>query len=243
VFNGTNPNGVWKLFASDQYEADTGQLTGGWSLQITTVDTPAAPVITTPASGTRDRDGAFAVAGSAPSGSSVNVLVDGVLKGTATASAAGQWATSVSGVHNGTHAVTATATDGLGNVSPASAAQSVVVDSIRPQITSTVPAKGAKHAGVKANIKARASEALLGSTVTKAHAFIVVAGTIKHLKAKVTWKPFTHTIVINPKAKLAHGTKYKVTVTTAVLDLAGNPLDQNKSKAGAQKKTWKFTTK
>jgi subtilisin-like proprotein convertase family protein len=243
VFNGTNPNGVWNLYLSDQFAGDSGQLAGGWSLQVSTVDTPAAPVITAPANGTRDRDGAFTVVGTAPSGSSVSVLVDGVLKGTATASAVGLWAAPVSGVHNGTHAVTATATDGFANVSPASAAQSVIVDSIRPQITSTVPAKGAKHAGVKANIKARASEALLASTVTKSHAFLVVAGTTKHLKAKVTWKPFTHTIVINPKAKLAHGTKYKVTVTTAVLDLAGNPLDQNKSKAGAQKKTWKFTTK
>jgi hypothetical protein len=48
--------------------------------------------------------------------------------------------------------------------------------------------------------------------------------------------------VINPKANLAHGTKYKVTITTTVLDLAGNPLDQNRTKSGLQKKTWKFTT-
>ena len=44
VFNGTNPNGTWKLFALDdeahpvevgQPRLDVGELAGGWSLEIT----------------------------------------------------------------------------------------------------------------------------------------------------------------------------------------------------------------
>ena len=44
VFNGTNPNGTWKLFAVDdeahkveagQTPVDVGELAGGWSLEIT----------------------------------------------------------------------------------------------------------------------------------------------------------------------------------------------------------------
>jgi subtilisin-like proprotein convertase family protein len=243
TFDGTNPNGNWTLYVEDQTDGDSGVIARGWSLALTTADPPAAPVISAPVSGSRDQDGAFTVAGSAPAATTVKVYDGAALAATTTASASGTWTTALSGVPNGSHTFTATSTDALTNTSAPSAAVVVIVDSIRPKITSTVPAKGAKHAGVKANIKARASEALRASTVTKAHAFIVVAGTTKHLKAKVTWKSGTSTIVINPKAPLAHGTKYKVTVTTAVLDLAGNRLDQNRTKAGLQKKTWKFTTR
>lgn len=35
-FNGTNPNGTWKLFVMDDAAGDTGSLAGGWALQIYT---------------------------------------------------------------------------------------------------------------------------------------------------------------------------------------------------------------
>jgi len=35
LFNGGNPNGSWQLFVVDDSSGDTGQLAGGWSLQIT----------------------------------------------------------------------------------------------------------------------------------------------------------------------------------------------------------------
>lgn len=37
VFNGTNPNGVWKLYIVDDQVTDTSQFQGGWSIDITTV--------------------------------------------------------------------------------------------------------------------------------------------------------------------------------------------------------------
>jgi subtilisin-like proprotein convertase family protein len=36
VFNGTNPNGTWKLYVIDDTRDDTGAISGGWSLDITT---------------------------------------------------------------------------------------------------------------------------------------------------------------------------------------------------------------
>ena len=36
VFNGTDPNGTWSLFIVDDGGGDTGSLTGGWELQLTT---------------------------------------------------------------------------------------------------------------------------------------------------------------------------------------------------------------
>lgn len=36
VFNGTNPNGVWRLFVVDDSGGDTGNIASGWTLTITT---------------------------------------------------------------------------------------------------------------------------------------------------------------------------------------------------------------
>lgn len=243
VFNGTNPNGVWSLYVVDDGALFQGAIAGGWALQISTVDAPAAPVISAPATGSRDRDGVFTMAGSGPANATITVAEGSTAKATTTSSALGQWATMVSGATQGSHTYTATATDSLGNVSAASPGVVVIVDSIGPAVSKTVPKKGAKKASRTANVKATTNEAVRKLTVTKAHAFITVAGSKTHLKAKVRWKAGTRTIVINPKADLRAGTTYKVTITTKVLDLAGNPLDQNKTKSGLQKKTWKFTTK
>ena len=43
VFNGINPNGVWKLFVFDDELVDNGQIAGGWSLDISTLN-PIADV-------------------------------------------------------------------------------------------------------------------------------------------------------------------------------------------------------
>ena len=42
VFDGTDPNGTWKLFVTDDASDDHGAIEGGWSLHVTTTD-PAPP--------------------------------------------------------------------------------------------------------------------------------------------------------------------------------------------------------
>jgi subtilisin-like proprotein convertase family protein len=42
VFDGTDPNGTWKLYVEDDVADDTGTIAGGWSLRISTAD-PATP--------------------------------------------------------------------------------------------------------------------------------------------------------------------------------------------------------
>jgi uncharacterized repeat protein (TIGR01451 family) len=39
VFNGSNPNGAWKLYINDDTGGDSGNISGGWSLALTTVNT------------------------------------------------------------------------------------------------------------------------------------------------------------------------------------------------------------
>ena len=43
VFDGTDPNGTWKLYVVDDAADDTGAIAGGWSLHITTADTAPNP--------------------------------------------------------------------------------------------------------------------------------------------------------------------------------------------------------
>ena len=44
VFNGTNPNGAWSLYVVDDENLDSGSISGGWSLAVST--TPcAAPIV------------------------------------------------------------------------------------------------------------------------------------------------------------------------------------------------------
>lgn len=46
VFNGINPNGTWRLYVSDDEAGDSGTITGGWSITITTsVPLPAVTSI------------------------------------------------------------------------------------------------------------------------------------------------------------------------------------------------------
>ena len=44
VFNGTNPAGTWKLYIVDDFPGDSGSLSGGWSLDIT------SPIVSNPTS-------------------------------------------------------------------------------------------------------------------------------------------------------------------------------------------------
>ncbi len=40
AFDGTNPNGTWQLYVSDDASGDTGTMAGGWSVTVTTAAAP-----------------------------------------------------------------------------------------------------------------------------------------------------------------------------------------------------------
>ena len=46
AFNGSNPNGAWRLYIRDDVEADGGEIAGGWTLNITTDCAGATPTPT-----------------------------------------------------------------------------------------------------------------------------------------------------------------------------------------------------
>jgi subtilisin-like proprotein convertase family protein len=112
-----------------------------------------------------------------------------------------------------------------------------------PRITSTTPASHATGVRRSADIRATASKALRPVSVTGKTVYLTRAGSSRHIAATVHYLDGSHTIVIDPQHRLKAGAKYRVVITTDVRDTAGQRLDQDPTRAGAQKKSWRFTTK
>src|SRR5207302_3679975 len=86
--------------------------------------------------------------GTADAGTTVTLLVDGVARGTATATAGGTYSiTANAALAAGAHSVTATATDAAGNVSAASAALSITIDTTAPAAPSVPALTAASDSG------------------------------------------------------------------------------------------------
>ncbi len=110
------------------------------------VDTmaPAAPVVLTPADGSVTSDATPTYTGTAEPGSTVTIIVDGTPVGTTTADAGGNWTfDQPTGLADGDHMVSATATDAAGNTSPSSNTNTFTVDTTPPGApVVTTPADG-----------------------------------------------------------------------------------------------------
>jgi hypothetical protein len=48
AYNGTNPNGSWRLYVADVSTDDGGSIAGGWNLRIVTAQTERPPLILDP---------------------------------------------------------------------------------------------------------------------------------------------------------------------------------------------------
>jgi subtilisin-like proprotein convertase family protein len=120
---------------------------------------------------------------------------------------------------------------------------SSAADSTAPWITVTAPASHARGVRRSADIRAAASENLRSDTVTVKNVYLCRVGSSRHIAAEVGYVATSHMIVLDPSRRLRSGTRYRVVVTTNVLDVAGNRLDQDPATAGAQKKSWHFRTR
>ncbi|MDF1564849.1 MAG: Ig-like domain-containing protein [Deltaproteobacteria bacterium] len=131
-----------------------------------TVDTlaPATPTLDSPADGDTIATDSPTYAGTAEPGTTVDVTVDGSVVCTATADAAGAWTcTGSSPLGEGSHTVSATATDAAGNAT-STVDQGFTVDTVAPATpTITTPADGAILA---TNLPTFTGTAEAGSAVT-----------------------------------------------------------------------------
>lgn len=144
--------------------ATTGSGTSSVSNAVViTVDTtaPLVPVITTEAGPTYDNTPIF---GGTSEDFAIITIRDGAsLLGTASADASGIWSFTASALADGPLSVTATATDGAGNISLASQPMEVTIDTVAPAPPSiTTPVNGSTTAD---NSPEMAGGAEIGSTV------------------------------------------------------------------------------
>ena len=171
------------------------------------VDTvaPAAPVLTAPAAFVNTTTPA--ISGTAEAGSTVAVTVDGTPVGMVTADASGNWSiTPSSPLAQGTHTVTATATDAAGNTGPSSAPRSFTVDTVAP----AAPVLTAPASLVTTPMPVISGTAEVGTTVT-----VEVDGT----RVGTVTANDSGSWSFTPASPLAQGAH---TATATATDAAGN---------------------
>jgi hypothetical protein len=124
-------------------------------------------------------------------------------------------------------------------------------DTQAPTVTATTPTTEKGVSRTNPNITATFSELVKKDTVEEinpttlktVNVKLISTATGKQVGATVNCDADPcQTVTVTPKKSLASLTKYKVTVSSKVEDLAGNHLDQDPTKDSAQPKTWTFTT-
>ena len=140
----------------------------------------------------------------------------------------------MTGVADGVHTYTATATDAATNTSPASAGRTITIDKVRPLVSSTVPTAGASAIAVGANVTATFSEAMTAASLTTTSFSLAPTAGGSAVPASVAYNAATQVATLDPSAALVAGVSYTATITTAAADLAGNTL--------LAAHTWTFTT-
>ena len=133
-------NGSHSLTATATDAAgNTGAASSAMSVTVDTV-APAAPTIASFStdSGTVGdgitNDNTLTLSGTAEANATVKVFDGATLLGSAVANGSGAWSYTTAALANGSHSLTATATDAAGNTGAASSALSVTVDTVAPAV-------------------------------------------------------------------------------------------------------------
>jgi hypothetical protein len=137
----TLANGTWSFLKAGSGATSftvTATDVAGNTSQTSNPQAPAAPSITSfsPDSGVVGDHitnvSTLTLTGSAAANSTVKVYDGATLLGSTTANGSGAWTYTTATLSNGAHSLTATATDGSGNVSSPSTAMAVTIDTVAP---------------------------------------------------------------------------------------------------------------
>lgn len=116
-------------------------------------------------------------------------------------------------------------------------------DSVAPVVRAAMPRGGEKRIGLKTTIKVTFSEDVRPALLTRANVRLLRAGERKPVPVKLRYDRRRHRLSLDPKGGLRPRSLYRVIISPAVVDTAGNRLDQDPRREGAQRATWKFRTR
>jgi hypothetical protein len=178
------------------------------TVNVTDQTAPIAPTISSPVAGPSST-GAPVVSGTAEPGSTVTIYDNGVAIGTVAADASGNYTfVPAPALSNGAHGLTTTATDAAGNVSPASAAVNITVDTGVPVVPTILsPANGASLVDGLIPVTGTAEP---GSTVTIYDNGVAIGTAVVDASGNYNFNP------MQPFADGSHA------ITVTVTDAAGN---------------------
>ena len=192
-----------------------GNTSGLSNVNTFTVDSsaPPAPVVATPADGSRTNDTTPTIGGTAEANASVQVMIDGNVVGTVTADSSGNWTYPLlpgQALVEGTYAATARATDVAGNLGPASAANAFTVDL-------TAPAAPAITAPVNNSTIADNTPTISGTAEANATVVVTVDGMVVGTVTADASGNFSYTLTSGQSlSSAAH------TASARATDVAGN---------------------
>ena len=114
---------------------------------------------------------------------------------------------------------------------------------LAPRVSGVAPVPGATGVKVRAIVRATFSEPVRRATLSRTSVRLLRKGSAKAVPARLAYDAMGQRVVLRPRTALRHTTTYRVVVTTGVRDLAGNRLDQDRTKPGLQRVHWTFRTR
>lgn len=140
-------------------------------------------------------------------------------------------ASAVDNTSVGSYSVSYNVTDAAGNAAVTLTRTVNVVDTTAPTVSSTSPTASATGVARNTTITATFDEDIFATTVDGSSFTLANGGSISGV---VSFDGLTNIATFSPASNLAILTPYTATLTTAITDLSGNPLETDY--------TWTFTT-
>jgi hypothetical protein len=110
---------------------------------------------------------------------------------------------------------------------------------VEPRVVRVSP--GTSTVATRPTIRLTFSKSMRHSTLTRSTVRLV--GKHGRVAVRLRYDAARHQLVVKPRAALRPGATYRLVVSTRVLDLHGNRLDQDPGRTGLQEGRWTFRTR
>jgi len=116
-------------------------------------------------------------------------------------------------------------------------------DAQPPSISAVTPSGGATEVGLRQAITIRFSEPVRAALLTRTNVRLRRKGQRSPVGVRLRYDERRQRLTLDPRGGLRASSTYRVVISTRVVDIAGNRLDQDPRTAGDQQATWSFRTR